>query len=215
MKRHEAMAAIADYLREALIISTNGGASTDWQGVVPPELSDHQLQMKTLGLCSSVALGLALALPSRAVAALDGDGSILMNASSLATIGRHRPPNLLHIVFDNGTYEASGAQLTHTGAAAAEGRSLDLAGMAKAAGLPATFTARTEMELVDAVENWRGHARCTFVHALVEQGRLKRASSLDEVENKYLFVRAVEKLEGINVLSLPLSGSLAAPSSTP
>ena len=214
MKRHEAMAAIVDFLREGLVISTNGGATTDWEGVVPEELVQYQLQMKTLGLCSSVALGLALALPHRPVAALDGDGSILMNAGSLASIGRHRPPNLFHVVFDNGSYESSGEQLTHTGAAAAAGRPLDLAGMARCAGVPATFTARTPEDLAAAARDWQERRQCTFVHAIVESGRLRRSNALDEVENKYRFVRAVERSEGIDILGLPLSGSMVTNSGT-
>ena len=57
---------------------------------------------------------LALAQPDRRVLVLDGDGSLLMNLGCLATIAVHRPANLALIVFDNGTYETTGGQATHT-----------------------------------------------------------------------------------------------------
>ena len=72
---------------------------------------------------------MALGLPHRKVVALDGDGSLLMNLCSLPTIARMRPKNLVHIVFDNEVYEASGSKKTATGAGT------DLVGMARAAGI--------------------------------------------------------------------------------
>ena len=47
------------------------------------------------------------------VLALDGDGAVLMHMGSLATIGQRGPPNLRHIVFNNGTHDSVGGQPTH------------------------------------------------------------------------------------------------------
>jgi thiamine pyrophosphate-dependent acetolactate synthase large subunit-like protein len=198
MKRHESMAAVADQLADALVVTTNGRAGTDWLAVAPPALHDRVWRMRTMGLCSSVALGLALTRPSVPVVAFDGDGSILMNASSLTTIGRYQPPNLVHVVFDNGCYEASGGLITHTGAAQAAGRQVDLAGMAAAAGFPRTTTVRTLDEFVDAFAAALREPVCTFVHALVEVGSAEgvRVRFVDEVENKYRFLRALRELAG-------------------
>jgi len=82
-----------------------------------------------MGSVSSLGLGLALARPDLRVVVLDGDGSLLMNLGSLATIASLRPPNLVHIVCDTGTYETTGGQATHTAGAA------DLAAIGKGAGL--------------------------------------------------------------------------------
>ncbi len=197
MKRHECMAAVADQLTDALVVATNGRAGTDWLAVAPPTLHDRLWRMRTMGLCSSVALGLALTRPGVQVVAFDGDGSILMNASSLATIGRYRPPNLVHVVFDNGCYEASGGLVTHTGAALTAGRQVDLAGMAAAAGFPAVVTVRSLDEFQRAFGAALRDRVCTFVHALVEVGSADggRVRPLDEVDNKYRFVRAVRELD--------------------
>ena len=58
----------------------------------------------SMGLASSIGLGLALARPELRVFVVDGDGSLLMNLGSLATIGWTRPPNLVLIVWDNEEY---------------------------------------------------------------------------------------------------------------
>ncbi|MGB0576317.1 MAG: thiamine pyrophosphate-dependent enzyme [Alphaproteobacteria bacterium] len=61
-----------------------------------------------MGLTSSHALGFALAWPNRRIILLDGDGSLLMNLGSLVTNANAAPKNLIHFVFENGTYEANG-----------------------------------------------------------------------------------------------------------
>ena len=66
------------------------------------------LKPAPLGLVSSIAAGLAIALPHRKVIAIDGDGAFLMNLCGLPTIALQNPGNLIHLLFDNEIYEASG-----------------------------------------------------------------------------------------------------------
>ena len=66
----------------------------------------------TRGMASSIGLGLALARPDLRVFVLDGDGSLLMNLGSLATIGSTTPANLVLIVWDNQDYGTTGGQPT-------------------------------------------------------------------------------------------------------
>jgi len=82
-----------------------------------------------MGSVSSIGLGLALARPDLRVIVLDGDGSLLMNLGSLATIALLRPINLIHIVCDTGTYETTGGQTSHTAGPT------DLAAIGRGAGL--------------------------------------------------------------------------------
>src|SRR5215471_908251 len=99
MLRIEAMRAIYPLLAERVVV-TNMGAT-------PAELFSlgHRPGFfyleHAMGLVSSLALGIALARPELSVVALDGDGSALMNLGTFTTLGRYRPPNLLHVVFDN------------------------------------------------------------------------------------------------------------------
>ena len=103
----------------------------------------------SMGLASSIGLGLALARPDVRVFVLDGDGSLLMNLGSLATIGLLQPANLVLVVMDNEEYATTGGQKTPT----AHGADLDAA--ARAMGVPRTATVRTEAELGGAVARRR------------------------------------------------------------
>ncbi|MFF7991033.1 phosphonopyruvate decarboxylase [Kitasatospora xanthocidica] len=69
----------------------------------------------SMGHVGSVALGAAMARPERRFVVLDGDGAALMHMGSMATTGHYHPENLRHVVFDNGSYESTGTQLTAAG----------------------------------------------------------------------------------------------------
>ena len=83
-----------------------------------------------MGLASSIGLGLALHLPDEKVVVLDGDGSVLMNLGTLATLARYRPRNLVHVIFDNGSLLSTGGFDSHTTSGIT-----DLAALARAAGI--------------------------------------------------------------------------------
>ena len=67
----------------------------------------------SMGLCSSIALGMALSIQERVIS-LDGDGSLLMNLGTIATIGREQPRNLIVVVWDNEEWAQTGHQASHT-----------------------------------------------------------------------------------------------------
>ena len=108
MQRYAYLQAIAESAADALAVCT-GWAAREWWAVRP---SEGNLKTRTLGLVSSIAAGLAIALPTRKVIAIDGDGAFLMNLCGLPTIALQNPGNLIHLLFDNGIYEASGGTAT-------------------------------------------------------------------------------------------------------
>ena len=85
-----------------------------------------------MGGAAMTGLGLALAQPSRPVRVITGDGEMLMGVGALATIAVQKPKNLAVVVLDNEHYGETGMQETHTR------HGVDLAGMAKAAGIADT-----------------------------------------------------------------------------
>ncbi|MBI4333912.1 MAG: thiamine pyrophosphate-binding protein [Chloroflexi bacterium] len=90
------------------VVVTVGTCVKEW-----PRISSSDLDVPcggAMGKGSSFALGLALALPARKVILLDADGGLLMNLGSLVTIANMAPPNLVHFVFNSGTYRLSGGQ---------------------------------------------------------------------------------------------------------
>jgi len=122
----------------------------------------NQLYMVgSMGCASSVGLGIALACPERRVIVLDGDGAVLMRMGALATVGYERPPNLVHVVLDNGVHESTGGQSTVA-------HSLDLPGVAVACGYPDVRSVDSPEGLAAALEGKAGGLR--FVHVKVKPG---------------------------------------------
>src|SRR3989337_3839741 len=142
MKRFDCLKLIAAEAKDALVVSAAGATTLEWNALRP---SDGNFRVRTLGLCSSIALGMALGLPHRRIVALDGDGSLLMNLCSLPTIARMRPKNLLHVVFDNEVYEASGSKKTATASGT------DLVEIARAAGIGTARWANSLEDFAQAV----------------------------------------------------------------
>jgi len=133
----------------------------------------------SMGLASSIGLGLALARPDLRIIVLDGDGSLLMNLGSLATIGLLKPSNLVVVVMDNEEYATTGGQPTHT----ARGADLDAA--ARAIRVEATATVRTESELREALGG------ATFIVAKVQESSPTAKPPLDCVFIKQRFMSAI------------------------
>jgi thiamine pyrophosphate-dependent acetolactate synthase large subunit-like protein len=139
----------------------------------------------SMGLASSIGLGLALARPALRVFVVDGDGSLLMNLGSLATIGWTRPPNLVVVVWDNGLYGTTGGQETATAHGA------DLEAAARAMGAQATATVRTEDELHAAVTRARVDDGPWVIVAKVSESTPTVKPPLDCVFIKQRFMAAI------------------------
>ena len=130
MKPEDVLQAIAAQRGEAIVVPTMTTAPA-WRTIAPGDLSVTCVGF--MGGASSLGLGLALARPDRRVLVLDGDGSLLMQLGSLATVAGAAPRNLVHFLFKNGVYHTSGAQVIPGGL------SVDFVMMAKGAGYRAAF----------------------------------------------------------------------------
>jgi thiamine pyrophosphate-dependent acetolactate synthase large subunit-like protein len=143
----------------------------------------------SMGLASSIGLGLALARPDLRVYVVDGDGSLLMNLGSLATIGWTRAPNLVVIVWDNELYGTTGGQDTATAHGA------DLEAAARAMGAPATATVRTEDEFDAAIARARVEDGPWVIVAKVSESAPTMKPPLDCVFIKQRFMAAIGNAE--------------------
>jgi len=117
------------------IISANGFISRDLFSISDTRPTFYMIG--SMGLASSIGLGIALKDPEKRVFVFDGDGNILMNLGSLTTIGSLKPKNLIHVVFDNSVHESTGSQPTNTNFVSVEK-------IAKACNYNHTFTVRTK-----------------------------------------------------------------------
>jgi thiamine pyrophosphate-dependent acetolactate synthase large subunit-like protein len=100
----------------------------------------------SMGLGLPIALGVALAQPTRRVIGLEGDGSLLMQLGCLTTIAMLKPANLTMVVFDNGIYQITGGQATPASAGA------DIVAMARGAGLNASAWAADEEDFDQLID---------------------------------------------------------------
>jgi len=111
MKRYEAIEVITQSLNGSeLVISSTGMISRELFTIKGTPQNFYMLG--SMGLASSIGLGLALSLPEKRIIVIEGDGSILMNMGSIATIGHFTPRNLTHIVLDNEAHDSTGGQAT-------------------------------------------------------------------------------------------------------
>ncbi len=123
------------------IVSSVGNPTFDLYGVA--DRPQNFYVWNSMGMASSIGLGLALAKPDRRVVILDGDGALLMNLGSLATATMSGVRNLVHVVWDNGGWEITGAQPAGTTFG------VDLQTIAKGAGFRNTATVAELTEFRD------------------------------------------------------------------
>ena len=192
MQRFDYLKTIAGEAGDALAVCT-GWAAREWWAVRP---SDGNLKTRTLGLVSSIAAGLAIALPHRKVIAIDGDGAFLMNLCGLPTIARQNPGNLLHLLFDNEIFEASGGTATAS-------RDCDAVALAKGAGYKHAQWITTPAAFRAAFMQAAKQNELTLLAVKVEPGQPRDLPplKLDELENKYRFMRYLEASEQLAILN--------------
>ena len=131
MIRKEAIKIASEAVVDSPIISANGYISRDLFETDDKDTNFYMIG--SMGLSSSIALGVALKNPRKRVYVFDGDGNILMNLGSLTTIGKLKPKNLIHLVFDNQSHESTGGQPSNT-------RNIDIYKIAKSSNYKAFKT---------------------------------------------------------------------------
>jgi thiamine pyrophosphate-dependent acetolactate synthase large subunit-like protein len=194
--RFDAMRMLGARLADELVILSLGGAVDEWYNAAP-HMRDASLFQQQLGCVTPEAFGLAVGLPHRRIVSLDTDGGLLFNLGILATLGNEQPENLFIVVWDNEQYQSIGGPATHT----AKGR-VDLAAIARGAGVEKAFTAET-LEEFDAHCAAGLAASEPYIVVAKTDGILEpgiRRKHSDGREDKYIFVRHVEKTEGISIM---------------
>lgn len=162
MKRHEAIEIIVQSLTGSeLIVSSTGMISRELFTIKDSPQNFYMLG--SMGLASSIGLGLALCLPDKRIVVIEGDGSVLMNMGSLATIGHFAPKNLTHIVLDNIAHDSTGGQPTVSD-------TIKLEEVAKAAGYQVVERVISEEELRHRNISLEGPA---FILVKVERGSIE------------------------------------------
>ena len=130
MARYEAIRDIMENIDDELVVCNIGFPSRELYEINDRDRNFYMIG--SMGLASSIGLGLALAKPDEDIVVIDGDGSLLMNMGSLVTVFANNPSNLTWIVIDNGAYGSTGNQDTYA-------QKLDLAEIAKSVGFKNSY----------------------------------------------------------------------------
>lgn len=129
---------VAQLKKDEAVVAGIGNTNFDlWASGQRPQ---NFYMLGSMGLAIPIALGTAIAQPRRHVIALEGDGSLLMQLGSLATVAAQAPKNLTIVIWDNGLYQITGSQPTATASTA------DLVAIARASGIVKSAWAADEEE---------------------------------------------------------------------
>ncbi len=201
MRRFDYLKRLATMIAdETLVVCNLQDTTYEWQYLRP---SDGNLLRQGMGCVSSVAFGLAVSLPEQRVIALDGDGSMLLGLGMLTTLGRYAPSNLLVLIFDNGCYFSTTRAFSPGGVQpSATAFGADFEAMARGAAIKNVITVSNLGGFEEAVGHWQKSRGMWLVVVKVDDHLPEKVPmpTIDGKENKYRFLRFVEKLAKQSIL---------------
>lgn len=191
LERETAIKIVVDNLASSdIIVSTTGKISRELYEYRDTTGKDHSrdfLTVGSMGHASQIALGIALAKPSRQVYILDGDGAAIMHMGSFAIIGSQKADNIKHIILNNGCHDSVGGQPT-------AGFQISFTEIAKACGYKIALEADNLNEVHEKIKILRSSQGPALLEIKVKKGAradLGRPKSSPK-ENKTNFMRFLE-----------------------
>ena len=183
MIRKDAIKIASDMIGNSPIISANGYISRDLFETNDKDTNFYMIG--SMGLSSSIGLGVALKTPKKKIFVFDGDGDILMNIGSLTTIGSLKPKNLIHVVFDNSVHESTGSQPTNTNFVSIEK-------IAKACNYNHTFTVGTENSFEKILQKIKKLKGPIMIVVKIQQSNGKKSARInyEPIEIKERFMQS-------------------------
>lgn len=182
MIRSEILREIAPILRDQLVVCNIGLPSQELHMIDDQPTNFYMLG--TMGLSSSIGLGLALAQP-KTVIAIDGDGSVLTNLGTLPTIANNVADNYILLIIDNGSYGSTGDQPTYAG------KKTKLEAVAAACGCENVVTCQAE-DTGKVLQAALDSKKMTVVVSKCDSGNIKLpVITMDPVVIRDRFMKAV------------------------
>ena len=135
----------------------------------------------SMGLASSIGLGIALVKPQKRILVLDGDGNILMNLNSLVTISSLKPKNIVHIILDNHMHESTGGQPTFS----TKNEILDIG---KSLGYK-SFSANSKKSLISTLKKIQNYSGPILIVVNISVGNYKSSRiniKPEEIKNRFM-----------------------------
>ncbi len=183
MIRSEVLKAIIPVISDRLVVCNIGLPSQELH-LLDDQPSNFYM-LGTMGLSSSIGLGLALAQRDKVIA-IDGDGSVLTNFGTLSTIANNVADNFVLLIIDNGSYGSTGDQPTYAG------RKTSLTAVARACGCENVVECKAE-DTAAVLQQALDSRQMTIIVCKCESGNIKvPVIDMDPVVIKHRFMQAVE-----------------------
>lgn len=163
MIRYDVLKTLIPVLGDTLVVCNIGAPSQELFALNDKPSNFYMLG--TMGLASSIGLGLALS-QDKMVVSIDGDGSILTNMATLATMANTAPDNFVLLIIDNGSYGSTGDQPTYAGA------KTSLTAVAKACGCE-TVIECTGAETAEVLKTALSAGKMTVIVSKCSSGNAK------------------------------------------
>ena len=192
MKREEALETILGNLDEnAIVVSTTGKTSREIFEIREKNSQSHEqdfLTVGSMGHCSAIALGIALAKPHRQVVCIDGDGAMLMHLGNLTSIATLKPKNFRHILMNNQVHESVGGQKTAA-------KELDMTAIVNSVGSSEIFSAETSADLELKFIDFISCSGPSFLEIKIRPGSRDDLGrpTIKPVDNKENFMKFLER----------------------
>tara|TARA_B100000519_G_C14243378_1_gene438470 strand:- start:764 stop:1894 length:1131 start_codon:yes stop_codon:yes gene_type:complete len=192
MKREDALTIVLDNLgQEDIVVATTGKTSREIFEIREKlNQSHHQdfLTVGSMGHCSSIALGIALAKPHRQVFCIDGDGAMLMHLGIITSIASLKPKNFRHILMNNEAHDSVGGQETAA-------KNIDLKSTIESVGITEVYKAETASDLKIKIPAFKTCLGPSFLEIKIKAGSRDNLGrpTISPIDNKQNFMRFLEK----------------------
>jgi len=183
MIRSEILRDIAPVIRDHLVVCNIGLPSQELH--MTDDQPTNFYMLGTMGLSSSIGLGLALA-QNKKVIAIDGDGSVLTNFGTLPTISNNVADNFVLLIIDNGSYGSTGDQPTYAG------KKTSLSAVASACGCESVVECQAQ-DTGKAIQVALDSNKMTIIVAKCQSGNIKvPVITMDPVVIRDRFMKSVQ-----------------------
>lgn len=146
---------------DTLLLATTGVTGRELFEI--EDTANQFYMVGSMGCISSVALGLAIAQPTKKIIAIDGDGSLLMRMGSLATNAYYAPENLYHLLLDNNLHESTGGQKTVS-------ENVSFVEVAAGTGYEKVEILESLDDIKISIDNWKNKQQLTFGYMRIMPG---------------------------------------------
>ncbi len=192
MFREDALKVIIKCLdKDQIVVSTTGKTSREIYEVRENRGESHEkdfLTVGSMGHCSSIALGIALAKPERSIVCIDGDGSMLMHLGSLTNIAVLKPKNFYYILINNEVHESVGGQYTAA-------KDIDLSSLVSSMGVFKQCKVSLKDEFEQKLKEFFSTSGPVFIEVKIKPGSRKDLGrpKIPPAQNKLDFMKFIKK----------------------